>query len=790
MTTQYEVDTETISLEDHLISGCNPIGVAAKQLYDVGFSIIPIKQGVVKRVPVVTKGVTTWKDVLDKDGKQIRDYKSPTVPWEPFQTERADTSQIELWFGHPDSSQLRSPINIGVVCGKVSNIIVVDTDSKEAEEWVSKNIPETPMKVKTSKGYHRYYRYPSEGEAISNRVLMGGIAIDIRGDGGYVVAPPSVHQSGHVYTWMSECVDMCGVPVYDPMWFATFQTIIDKDQPSWKDVSDTSNTFEGEHTLKRAKKYLSKMKVSEGGRDNMAFQVASRLVRGFDIPENEALEIMLEWNREHVSPPLEEEIIAAKIDRARFSKEPIGHLNTVLKKDDKVTELSIQNDLLAWYIANKYIAPNGSYVYFYDPSQGCYMPRTLDDLIGDTANRFNAAGLVSKENNIVNLTKGTIRLLRAKTWGLNQTVYQKQRDEYIALNNGLISREDVLSGRQTNPIPFTSDIFCTYKLYLTWNPVLNTDSVIEHLLPMFEDEYERLEQFALFGKSIILGDNRHQKMLCLQGSPGSGKSALADILKSLVPNKYRTAITFSQFGAENSDYFLAQLENSLLNVGSEESHPNRKAVTLLKSVTGNDEISARPIGKEPIRFTPRVNMMFFANSKFSLGGDSSGAMNDRYLILKVNNRYRGRSHRIPFFAKYFIDHCGGAFVTYCLSRKGSLGDYDDNTECIEVDSYEDVARSVLRNGKNYIEDAVDSFRKYGWKKDIDTITLKKELQRIGWSVAPKKEWNNRILRGSLVLTPPPGFFICDDPTMEDEANTLPEGPSNPSHIDLPDILQS
>ena len=773
-----------------MISGCNPIGVAAKQLYDVGFSIIPIKQGVVKRVPVVTKGVTTWKDVLDKDGKQIRDYKSPTVPWEPFQTERADTSQIELWFGHPDSSQLRSPINIGVVCGKVSNIIVVDTDSKEAEEWVSKNIPETPMKVKTSKGYHRYYRYPSEGEAISNRVLMGGIAIDIRGDGGYVVAPPSVHQSGHVYTWMSECVDMCGVPVYDPMWFATFQTIIDKDQPSWKDVSDTSNTFEGEHTLKRAKKYLSKMKVSEGGRDNMAFQVASRLVRGFDIPENEALEIMLEWNREHVSPPLEEEIIAAKIDRARFSKEPIGHLNTVLKKDDKVTELSIQNDLLAWYIANKYIAPNGSYVYFYDPSQGCYMPRTLDDLIGDTANRFNAAGLVSKENNIVNLTKGTIRLLRAKTWGLNQTVYQKQRDEYIALNNGLISREDVLSGRQTNPIPFTSDIFCTYKLYLTWNPVLNTDSVIEHLLPMFEDEYERLEQFALFGKSIILGDNRHQKMLCLQGSPGSGKSALADILKSLVPNKYRTAITFSQFGAENSDYFLAQLENSLLNVGSEESHPNRKAVTLLKSVTGNDEISARPIGKEPIRFTPRVNMMFFANSKFSLGGDSSGAMNDRYLILKVNNRYRGRSHRIPFFAKYFIDHCGGAFVTYCLSRKGSLGDYDDNTECIEVDSYEDVARSVLRNGKNYIEDAVDSFRKYGWKKDIDTITLKKELQRIGWSVAPKKEWNNRILRGSLVLTPPPGFFICDDPTMEDEANTLPEGPSNPSHIDLPDILQS
>jgi energy-coupling factor transporter ATP-binding protein EcfA2 len=417
------------------------------------------------------------------------------------------------------------------------------------------------------------------------------------------------------------------------------------------------------------------------------------------------------------------------------------------------------------------------------------MPRTLDDLIGDTANRFNAAGLVSKENNIVNLTKGTIRLLRAKTWGLNQTVYQKQRDEYIALNNGLISREDVLSGKQTKPIPFTSDIFCTYKLYLTWNPVLNTDSVIEHLLPMFEDEYERLEQYALFGKAIILGDNRHQKMLCLQGSPGSGKSALADILKSMVPNKYRTAITFSQFGAENSDYFLAQLENSLLNVGSEESHPNRKAVTLLKSVTGNDEISARPIGKEPIRFTPRVNMMFFANSKFSLGGDSSGAMNDRYLILRVNNRYRGRSHRIPFFAKYFVENFGNAFVSYCLSRSGMLGDYNDNAECIEVDSYEEVARSVLRNGNNFIEDAVDSFRKYGWKKDIDATTLKKELQRIGWSVAPKKVWNNRVMRGSLVLTPPPGFFTCEDPSMEDEENTLPENKSTTSVIDLPDILQ-
>jgi hypothetical protein len=267
MTTQYEVDTEAISLEDHLILGCNPIGVAAKRLYDMGLSIIPIKQGVVKRVSVVSKGVTTWKDVLDKDGKQIRDYKSPDVKsWEPYQTERADLPQIERWFGHPDSGQIRTPINIGIVCGKVSNIIVVDTDSKEAEEWISTNIPETPMKVKTSKGYHRYYRYPTEGTTISNSVMIGGIAIDIRGDGGYVVAPPSVHQSGHTYTWMSECMDMCGVPVYDSMWFATFQTITDNDQLSWKDLSNTENTFDGETTLKRARKYLSKMKVSEGGR--------------------------------------------------------------------------------------------------------------------------------------------------------------------------------------------------------------------------------------------------------------------------------------------------------------------------------------------------------------------------------------------------------------------------------------------------------------------------------------------------------------------------------------------
>src|SRR5262249_27946712 len=92
--------------------------------------------------------------------------------------------------------------NIGIATGKISNLIVLDIDGEEGKksltELIKKHgkLPST-IRVKTGKGEH-YYLRPGKTR-LQNSVGRVGKGIDIRGDGGYVVAPGSVHQSGSRY---------------------------------------------------------------------------------------------------------------------------------------------------------------------------------------------------------------------------------------------------------------------------------------------------------------------------------------------------------------------------------------------------------------------------------------------------------------------------------------------------------------------------------------------------------------------------------------------------------------
>lgn len=110
----------------------------------------------------------------------------------------ADPADIKQWWAlYPDA-------NIGIRTGEASDITVVDIDPDKggARSW--HNIQERhgqfppTWTVKTgSGGYHYYYQYD---QSVKTRAdVMPGI--DTRSDGGYVVAPHSIHASGNRYAW-------------------------------------------------------------------------------------------------------------------------------------------------------------------------------------------------------------------------------------------------------------------------------------------------------------------------------------------------------------------------------------------------------------------------------------------------------------------------------------------------------------------------------------------------------------------------------------------------------------
>jgi Bifunctional DNA primase/polymerase, N-terminal len=108
-----------------------------------------------------------------------------------------DPEQIRRWWSiFPEAA-------IGIATGSVSGLIVIDIDGVDGlatlQSLVCQHGPlaRTAI-VKTARGWHLYFAIPASCGSIP---CSTGNGLDVRGDGGYAVAPPSRHASGHVYQW-------------------------------------------------------------------------------------------------------------------------------------------------------------------------------------------------------------------------------------------------------------------------------------------------------------------------------------------------------------------------------------------------------------------------------------------------------------------------------------------------------------------------------------------------------------------------------------------------------------
>ncbi len=103
---------------------------------------------------------------------------------------------------------VKKPPNIGIATGKGSGVFVLDVDPKKGGERALAELeakhgklPKTVTAITGSAGFHCYFRHV---EGLRNSANQVGNGIDIRADGGYVVAPPSTHPDGGKYAWAPE----------------------------------------------------------------------------------------------------------------------------------------------------------------------------------------------------------------------------------------------------------------------------------------------------------------------------------------------------------------------------------------------------------------------------------------------------------------------------------------------------------------------------------------------------------------------------------------------------------
>lgn len=149
--------------------------------------------------------------------------KHPRIRWKVRMTERASGEQLASWWTRWPAA------NLGVVTGPISGVVVLDVDPRNGGErsvaaleakWVA--LPRT-WTVKTGGG-GRHHWFAIGDQPVATVTL--GPGLDLKGEAGLVVVPPSCHASGESYAWEAGRSPDDIEPAPVPEWLVTIARTI------------------------------------------------------------------------------------------------------------------------------------------------------------------------------------------------------------------------------------------------------------------------------------------------------------------------------------------------------------------------------------------------------------------------------------------------------------------------------------------------------------------------------------------------------------------------------------
>lgn len=269
------------------------------------------------------RSVYDWAEEYLEAGYQVIPIqaggKKPTVQWQKYQQEKVTSDLLKSWFLE------RADANIAIVCGAITSLVVIDFDPRHSD-------PDDPGPALSYSGepvltggggVHWYCR--SVGNVLGNYtgVYPG---CDIRGEGGYVVSPPS--KTTGTYKFMSDMVpEIASLPEVGSTGIVEYleQKKLKTKKGAYQQQDIRNNTQAGSFMRLRF------MPAQEGNRNHQAARTAGSICRAGNSYQT-GLHILRYWNATHCTPSLDDgelqlvwQSIFSKHNRIKPTGESIGN---------------------------------------------------------------------------------------------------------------------------------------------------------------------------------------------------------------------------------------------------------------------------------------------------------------------------------------------------------------------------------------------------------------------------------------------------------------------------------
>lgn len=518
--------------------------------------------------------------------------------------------QIEEWWTKwPDA-------NIGIPCGRITGAYVLDVDPRHGgdtsleELCPPTKIPDTLVAQTGGGGHHYWFSWPENGHEIRNATdIMPGL--DIRGEGGYVVAPPSRLASGGEYVWEDEDHP----PAPTPEWL---EPLLNKRETAKGDATGLSSR------AANLSEKGSSGPIPEGRRDQTLTQIAGAM-RRYGSGAETILSALREENK-RCQPPLEEadlERIAGSVSRYAPASSTEVHHYTDLGNAGRLVDMHGE-EIRFCYDWNSWLIWDGTR---WKQDTSGEVSRLATDVPRSLYLAAAEAEDKTERQNIAKFaaaTEGAFRLRAMVELARSQvpvTMDALDSDPYLlTVENGTV---DLRTGELREADP--GDLI-TKSAAAAYDPAADAPKWRETLFEIFDGDAELTRFVQKAAGYSLTGDVSEQCLFVLYGTGSNGKSTFLSMLQRVLGD-YGLSTPPSAILATRNDSIpndIARLRGIRFTTLLEVEQGRRLAEPMVKAMTGGDVIAARFLHGEFFDFTPEFKLWLGTNHKPRVLGQDTG----------------------------------------------------------------------------------------------------------------------------------------------------------------------